>query len=142
MLRIIFVLLVSVTCVAAQEAEIIPGENLVVEGIPHIPSSLAETVGRYTEFRQAVLLDWHPIEREMLIRTRFGDTTQIHRVSMPGGARTQLTFFNDNVLGEVSYHPLKGDYFVFAKDAGGNQRFQKFRYDFATGNVTLLTDGK
>lgn len=142
MIRIIFVFFLCVISVAAQSGEIAPGENLIVDGIPAIPASLAETVGRYTEFRPAVLLDWHPTKREMLIRTRFGDTAQIHRVNSPGGARTQLTFVNDNVLGEVSYHPLKDDYFVFAKDIGGNQRFQKYRFDLATGNITLLTDGK
>ena len=33
-----------------------PNENLVVEGIPPIPSSLVEQVGRYTEFRAAAPL--------------------------------------------------------------------------------------
>lgn len=32
---------------------ITPTENLVLEGIPPIPASLVETVGRYTEFRSA-----------------------------------------------------------------------------------------
>jgi hypothetical protein len=39
----------------ADGGTIIPGENLVVEGIPSIPSSLADEVGRYTEFRSAAL---------------------------------------------------------------------------------------
>ena len=30
--------------------EIVPGDNLVVEGIPNIPRSLAEDVSRYSEF--------------------------------------------------------------------------------------------
>jgi hypothetical protein len=33
----------------AQESTVAPGENLVVEGVPKIPASLSETVGRYTE---------------------------------------------------------------------------------------------
>lgn len=142
MTRMIFTLVLCAASITAQTENIVPGENLILKGIPEIPVSLAQSVNRYTEFRPAVLLDWHPIRREMLIRTRFGNTEQIHRVSSPGGARTQLTFFNDNVLGQVSYHPLKGDYIVFAKDVDGNQRFQKYRYDLTTGNITLLTDGK
>jgi dipeptidyl aminopeptidase/acylaminoacyl peptidase len=62
-------------------------------------------------------------------------------VKFPGGARTQLTFFKDSA-GGASYQPTKGDYFVFGKDVGGNEFYQKYRYDFATGAVTLLTDGK
>src|SRR2546427_13114397 len=83
----------------AQQTEIDPGPNLVVEGVPKITAALAEKVGRYTEFRAASLADWHPTKREMLISTRFGDTNQVHHVKFPGGARTQLTFFPDSVAG-------------------------------------------
>ncbi len=40
----------------ADRGTITPGENLVVEGIPSIPSSLVDEVGRYTEFRSAALV--------------------------------------------------------------------------------------
>lgn len=126
---------------AQPPAAIVPGPNLVVEGVPPIPVSLAEKVARYTEFRAATLSDWHPTKREMLIATRFGDTNQVHRVKFPGGARTQLTFFADSV-GGASYPPKTADYFVFSKGAGGNERFQLYRFDTGTGNVVLLTDGK
>ena len=77
----------------------------------------------------------------MLIGTRFADTVQVHEVKMPGGARTQLTFFPDRVSGAV-YHPHAGDYFVFSKDIGGGEWYQLYRYDVASGETTLLTDGK
>jgi dipeptidyl aminopeptidase/acylaminoacyl peptidase len=121
--------------------EIAPGDNLVTEGIPPLPSSLADTVGKYTEFRAASLQSWHPEKREMLISTRFGDTSQVHRVAFPGGARHQITFFPDYVSG-ASYPPVHGDYFVFSKSVGGNEFDQNYRYDLGTGEVTLLTDGK
>src|SRR5687768_11210877 len=79
--------------------EIKPGDNLRAEGIPPIPAALAEDVGRYTEVRTAALWSWHPTRRELLMGTRFADTVQVHRVKMPGGARTQLTFFPDKVSG-------------------------------------------
>jgi dipeptidyl aminopeptidase/acylaminoacyl peptidase len=124
-----------------QERSIAPNENLVVDGIPAIPASIAEEVGPYTEFRAAGFSSWHPTKREMLISTRFGDTNQIHHVKMPGGARRQITFFPERVQG-ASFQPKTGDYFVFSKDIGGNEFSQIFRYDLATGRVTLLTDGK
>lgn len=120
---------------------ITPGDNLVVDGIPPIPADLIEQIGRYTESRAAFFEDWHPSKAEMLIATRFGDTAQVHRVIMPGGARTQLTFFPDRI-DAASFEPIKGDYFVFTKGAGGNEFNQNYRYDLATGDVTLLTDGK
>ncbi len=111
---------IGVGVVLAQEAVIAPAENLVVEGVPAIPTSLVETAGRYGSYRSATLADWSPIGREMLIATRFADTTQLHLVKMPGG----------------------GDYILFEKDVGGGEWYQLYRYDEATGNVTLLTDGK
>ncbi|MGA7934358.1 MAG: S9 family peptidase [Kovacikia sp.] len=118
-----------------------PGENLVVEGIPPIPLSLVESVSRYTNFRGAGLSSWHPVSREMLISTRFCNTAQVHQVKAPLGARKQLTFFPDAPSG-ASYQPTTGDYFVFSKDIGGSEFSQNFRYDLATGDITLLTDGK
>lgn len=137
-----FLFTLCTTFAFSQEAEIAPGDNLVVEGIPRIPASLAEEVSRYTRGRNAGLLSWHPTRREMLIATRFADTRQVHQVNLPGGARTQLTFFNDSVATGVSYQPRTGSYFIFNKDAGGNGNFQIYRYDFATGEITLLTDGQ
>ena len=44
--------------VAAQDATIAPAENLVVDGVPAIPASLAATAGRYGSFRTATMADW------------------------------------------------------------------------------------
>jgi dipeptidyl aminopeptidase/acylaminoacyl peptidase len=120
---------------------IAPGDNLVVEGVPTIPASIADEVRRYTEYRTAGLGSWHPTRREMLIGTRFGDTPQVHIVRTPLGARTQLTFFPERVAG-ARFRPKTGDYFIFSKDIGGNEFFQLYRYDMSSGAVTLLTDGK
>lgn len=132
--------LLAATSVARAQ-DVAPGDNLLVDGVPKIPASLAESVSRYTEFRSAAFLDWHPVRREMLIATRFGDTAQVHEVRRPLGARTQLTFFPDRVS-DAAYQPKTGDYFVFSKDAGGGEFFQLYRFDRAGGDVTLLTDGK
>jgi dipeptidyl aminopeptidase/acylaminoacyl peptidase len=125
---------------AAKPAFIQPAENLTTDGIPGIPAEIAEAVGRYTEFRSAFLASWHPVKREMLISTRFGDTPQIHEVRMPGGARLQLTFFPDRV-GGASWPRRSGDYFVFAKDRGGDEFSQIYRFDVATGAITMISDG-
>ena len=125
----------------AQGGVIAPGDNLVVEGVPAIPAALADEVERYTNIRSAGLSSWHPTRREMLIGTRFADTSQVHLVKFPGGDRKQLTFFRESA-GGASFQPTDGSYFVFNKDRGGDEQYQKYRYDFATGDITLLTDGK
>jgi dipeptidyl aminopeptidase/acylaminoacyl peptidase len=125
----------------AQQAVISPPESIVVDNVPPIPASLAETAGRYTDYRYAFVTDWDPQRREMLVSTRFGDTFQLHLVKMPGGARQQLTFFREPVRTGL-LHPTRGDYVVFQKDVGGGEWFQLYRYDLASGDSTMLTDGK
>jgi dipeptidyl aminopeptidase/acylaminoacyl peptidase len=129
-------------CAWSQSDVVMPNENLVQEGIPPIPTSLADQLQRYTEFRSGQFASWHPTRREMLITTRFADVVQVHQVKAPGAARTQLTFFPDGVHQGIRYEPVKGESFIFSKDMGGNEFYQIYRYDFATGNIKLLTDGK
>jgi dipeptidyl aminopeptidase/acylaminoacyl peptidase len=117
-----------------------PGENLIVDGLDPIPLALTKELNKYTNVRSASFVDWHPKKREMLMSTRFGNTSQLHYLSMPMGARKQLTFF-DEPVGGATFDPVNGNYFVFSRDAGGNEFGQLYRYDMADGTITLLTDG-
>jgi dipeptidyl aminopeptidase/acylaminoacyl peptidase len=129
------------TGVFAQQDYIPVADNLVSEGIPPIPVSYAAEVKNYTESRSASLVDWNPVKKEMLITTRFGNSNQLHYVRFPGGDRKQITFF-DEPISTATFEPVKGDYFLFLKDIGGNEFSQIYRYDLANSRVTLLTDGK
>ena len=125
---------------AQAPAALRPPDSLTLDGIPAIPAAIAEQVGRYAEFRSAAVLGWHPTRRELLISTRFADTPQVHELRMPGGARRQLTFFSDRVV-DASWPRHSADYFVFAKDRGGDEFSQLYRTDVATGSITMLSDG-
>lgn len=114
--------------------------NLVTEGIPPIPSAIVSVSKKYTEYRSAGMVAWHPTQKEMLISTRFGNTNQLHEVKFPRGARSQLTFFDEPVR-DAAYDP-EGNYFLFSKDTGGNEFGQLYRFDIENKKVTLLTDGK
>jgi dipeptidyl aminopeptidase/acylaminoacyl peptidase len=115
--------------------------NLIAQGIPAIPRQIMESVLPYTESRSAGFVDWHPKEKKMLITTRFGNTGQLHEVKMPMGARKQLTFFTEPV-GNASFQPVTGEYFLYSRDKGGDEFSQIYRYDIKDGKSTLLTDGK
>ena len=121
-------------------AVIKPGDNLIASGLPEIPAEIADTVGRYTEFRTASLTSWHPTRREILISTRFGDSAQVHEVRLPLGARRQLTFFADRVTGS-SWPRRSADYVVFTRDKGGDEFGQIHRLDVATGALSMLSPG-
>jgi dipeptidyl aminopeptidase/acylaminoacyl peptidase len=124
----------------AQAATLPLPEALVADGLPPIPAAIAYATERYTNARSAGFLDWHPVNRELLITTRFANTNQVHTVATPMGARRQLTFF-DEPVGNGTYDPVAGAFFIYGRDTGGNEFGQLYRYDFATGESTLLTDG-
>jgi dipeptidyl aminopeptidase/acylaminoacyl peptidase len=122
--------------------------NVRADGLPAIPASLPDALLPYGASRRALLLGWHPTRRAMLIWTTFGNVGQIHSVAGPGMDRRQLTFFREGVSAPLpqatsAWYDREGAYFVFAKDTGGGaETMQLFRYDVATRQATLLTDGK
>ena len=126
---------------SSNQKSVIPNENLELTNVPPIPQRIADTASRYSHTRSARFASWHPTKREMLISTRFADTAQVHHLKSPGGARTQLTFFKEPVR-SASLQPVDGNYFCFARDVGGGEFYQNFRFDLETGTTTLLTDGK
>jgi dipeptidyl aminopeptidase/acylaminoacyl peptidase len=116
-------------------------ENLVLDGVPAVPPELRADAARYLEFRGAAFQGWHPTRREALITTRFADVPQLHLVQAPGGARRQLTFLSEPVR-SGAFQPRRGEFIVFARDTGGAEFYQLYRYDLADGRITLLTDGQ
>jgi len=114
--------------------------QLILEDIPAIPQSIVDDLNRYQNVRSGSVLDWSADGRSLYVSTRFGEVSQIHRVDMPAGARTQLTFF-DEPVGGVSRQP-KGPKLVFSMDAGGSEFAQLFLFDPATSDSVMLTDGK
>lgn len=107
-----------------------------LQNVPAIPADVSAAVQRYQNYRAAVFQDWLS-DGSMLITTRFGATQQIHRVAMPGGARTQLTFFAEPAAGAAAI-PGTNRY-VVARDTGGDEWFQFYAMDL-TGGPTLLTE--
>jgi Tol biopolymer transport system component len=115
--------------------------NLVLENIPEIPQSLKDRMLQYRNTRSAAFQGFHP-DKGLLITTRFGRTSQVHWVKQPGGARQQLTFF-DEPVSEVAVNPDASQRnFIFDKDIGGSEFYQLFLYDLGSGVSTLLTDGE
>ena len=115
-------------------------DTILAEGVPAIPKELAGELNRYQNIRSASLQDWVPGRREILILTRFADTTQVHRVAFPGGDRRQLTFFDERVTG-VRSRPGAPE-FAFAMDEGGAENFQFYLQGLRAGTADRLTDGR
>ena len=122
-------------------ATIAPNANLVAQGIPPIPASIAAQVAKYTDFRGHAFVDWHPARREMLVSHLLAgaSTPQLFRITAPMAEPEQLTDGADPVR-DASYEPRDGKYIVFARGSGGNEQFKLYRLDLPSKQVTLLTD--
>ena len=114
--------------------------NLVMEDIPEIPAEIVADLNRYQNTRSASFRDWTEDGNGIYISTRFGDVSQLHRVDMPGGARHQVTFYNEPI-GGVERQP-GGAKVIFTRDAGGSEFSQVFVLDPEDGTTTMLTDGE
>ncbi len=126
---------------AGEDVERVERGALVLENIPEIPDKVVERLDQYQSTRGAGFAGWLP-DGGMLITTRFGETTQAHRVRTPLGTRSQLTFFEEPVRG-VSVSPDADlDGFAYLYDIGGSEFTQIHWFDLASGETRMLTDGE
>ncbi len=109
-------------------AVVAPHANLLAQGVPPVPQSLADAIGRYNDFRGHAFADWHPTQREMLVshRKAGANTAQIFRVTTPLTDGQQLTDGIDPVT-RATYEPRTGQYIVFERATGGNEVAQLYR---------------
>jgi len=129
----------AVACANADETTANNG-NLIMEDVPPIPANIVESLNRFQNVRSASFRDWTEDGNGIYISTRFADVSQIHRVDMPGGARTQITFYKEPI-GGVQRQP-HGPKLIFTRDAGGSEMSQIFMLDPASGSAKMLTDGE
>jgi len=136
----VFALLLPVVALAEPVTRTANNGQLVMEDIPPIPAEIVTDLNRYQNVRSAGFRDWTADSKNIYISTRFGDVSQIHKVDVPGGARRQITFF-DEPVGGLTRQP-GGDSLIFSRDAGGSEFAQLFLLDPTGGATTMLTDGE
>ena len=113
--------------------------NLILKNIPLIPESIQQDLTQYQNVRSAPFRGFNREGDEIFITTRFGNVSQLHRVRKQGGAREQITFF-DEPIGSISRKP-GGKSIAFTMDAGGTENNQIFLLDTKDGSSVMLTDG-
>lgn len=100
--------------------------NVIVEDVPEIPDEIQAALQRSQNTRSAGLADWSLAGDSIFITTRFAEVNQLHRVEKPGGARHQLTWF-DEPIGGASRRPGH-DTLAFLMDEGGSEFSQIFLF--------------
>jgi dipeptidyl aminopeptidase/acylaminoacyl peptidase len=125
----------------ADDADPLKPPAIQTQDVPVIPPEFAARLSQYQNTRAAGFAGWSPDGNGMLIRTRFGNSVQLHRVYQPGGRREQITFLNEPVDG--SFIPeAKDGAILLSISAGGSENDQIHLLDRANFRTALLTDGK
>jgi|688.fasta_scaffold02817_3 dipeptidyl aminopeptidase/acylaminoacyl peptidase len=126
---------------AGSGAVIAPNANLLVQGIPPIPASLAAQVDKYTDFRGHGFVTWHPTKAEMIVSHRAPGSSVNHlfRLAAPMGKLEALTDGPDPVS-SAHYEPKEGRFLIYSQARGGNEVSQLYRLDLPSRQSTLLTN--
>lgn len=111
---------------------------ITTENVPLVPQSLIDDLRQYQNVRSAAFQGWSPDGNGILIQTRFGNASQLHRVYEPGGRREQVTFFDEPVAGRF-LPKSDSDTLLLEMSAGGDENYQIFLQRF--GKTALLSDG-
>ena len=138
LLCIALLLISSYTADAQNRREV---GNMVLEDVPEIPAEIKSRIQQYQNTRSASFTDWLPNNEGILMSTRFGNTSQLHLLKSPGGARSQITYFDEPVSNGSFSPSSKYKGFLFTKDIGGNEFSQIFWYDMMTRDSEMISDG-
>ena len=131
----------ALSVAAAQGApERIQKGALILEGVPETPADLRRDLIKYQNTRSALISGFDAGGGGAFVTTRFAETAQVHFIAEPGGARQQVTFFDEPVR-SVSPSPTEAGKFLFIRDKGGDEDFQVYVYDVDKGEATLVSDG-
>lgn len=111
------------------------------QDVPVVSAEVVAKLSQYQNTRAAAFRGWAPDGNGMLISTRFGNATQLHLVTQPGGRREQLTFFEEPVAGRFIPQVSDGA-LLLSVDRGGNENAQLWLLDRRKFQTKLLSDGR
>lgn len=129
-------LAIAATPLAAQSVSERTIGTATLQNVPEIPADVNAAVQRFQNYRGAALQDWLS-DGSLLITTRFGGTDQVHRITAPLGARSQLSFFAEPVQSAAT---IPGqNRFIAIRDNGGDEWFQIYAMGIS-GEPVQLTE--
>ena len=127
--------------IAADTPDPLRPAAISAEEVPAVPPALSKRLQQYQSLRAAAFAGWDPAGKGILIRTRFGNSPQLHRVYQPEGRREQITFFDEPVAGQ--FIPKTTDEaMLLSMSSGGSENNQVYLLDRHRFETKLITDGK
>ncbi len=112
MTRSVLVLFLSIALVEATQADEPTDPSrpaaIATTGVPAVPQALVDRLTQYQNMRSAEFLGWSDEPGDaagILIRTRFGNSVQLHRVYTPGGGASRSRSSTSRARGISSRRP-------------------------------------
>ena len=136
---LLVLLLANIASAAEVQRRTANDGQLVMEDIPEIPDYLPPILDRYQNIHTARFAGWSLDSDSIFIKTQPGNVTQLHRVTEPGGARSQVTFGQEPV-GEVLPQP-NSNLLALTRDRGGDEFDQVYLLNPENGLIKKLTNG-
>lgn len=133
--------LLATTTLWAADSDPLKPPAIQTQDVPAISAEFAARLAQYQNTRAAGFAGWSPDGQGMLIRTRFANSLQLHRVYEPGGRREQITFQSEPVDGGFIPKATDGA-ILLSLSKGGSENDQLYLLDRAKFTTTLLTDGQ
>lgn len=115
-----------------------PSANLVIDGIPNIPASLAPKVRRYSNFYGLPLAGWDPTKRELWLKG-ISNVSWVSKVEIPGGSPKAWIYLQTNGIYDLYFQP-QAKSLVYNRDADGNEAYQMYLYDIEKRSDRPFTD--
>ena len=134
------VLLLANVSLADEPTDPLKPGAIETKEVPVVPPEFASRLNQYQSARAAGFAGWDPAGKGIAVRTRFGNSLQLHRVYEPGGRREQITFFDEPVDGGFIPRALD-EAMLLTMSRGGNENNQVYLLDRQKYSTTLLTDG-
>lgn len=114
------------------------GPQVVYEGTQEPSPGMRARLAAYLGARNASARDISDDGEKILMTTRFGETTQVHMLDRPLGARKQITFL-DETVSSPTFVPGRVDRIAYLSDKGGNEQYRLHHADLPANEVTAVS---
>ncbi len=130
----------SLPRVAAQEGVLKPPEGIEAQGVPPVPTMLADQMKRYTGAYGLPLAGWHPDKRELWVKG-ISTAAWVSRIEAPEGPQQTWIYLQMGGVYDFYFSP-QAKHLIYNRDSDGDESFQMYLYNIDKRQSARLSEGK
>jgi dipeptidyl aminopeptidase/acylaminoacyl peptidase len=114
-----------------------PAADIDLGAIPHRPRAPEFPFERFLQTRPLDQLHFAPDNRSLYFTRNDGRVPNVFVIDLSSRTLRQVTYFDQPVTDFLPDH--RGRFLILAQDSGGNENFDLYRFDLASGERVRLT---